>query len=584
MTYTFKLSRRIARLRAAALATAAIAVLGCSADSFEPEDGSGPDGAPVGVSDLASASFAGGIPFGIYHQPTSTFGARYNGALRNIWPAYLLKELAAIKQRGGRVVLTFSGAEKNFKDADGHFSLSKWKQRVDQFRAVDFSAYIKDGTVIAHYLIDEPNDASNWNGRPVPPSTLEEMARYSKQIWPGLPTVVRVDPSYLSTNHQYLDAAWAQYVYRKGPAADYIRKNVTDAQNRGLMLITGMNILKGGPNGAKMTASQVQEWGSTLLNSSYPCAFISWQYDSNYLSGSGIAAAMDVLRSKAQNRSTRSCRRGESVSTPPPPPPPSEPVPVANALPFGLADAPVTEYASGWTGAVFNAEPANLAGTLSTARSGGIAVVAQLASTARTKNGDGTFSLAKWKAEVDRYRTISLGGYITDKTLYLHHLVDQPRCASCWGGTPIPWKTIEEMARYSKAIWPALPTTVRVPPSTLAKAAIKWNYLDAGWAQYSTPRGDLRTWLSGEVAQAKAIGVGVVGGLNLLTSGGPGTSPMTASQIRDFGTALVREPALCAAVGWSYDARHLGQSGIRDALMGVAAAAKARAAASCVVN
>jgi hypothetical protein len=70
-----------------------------------------------------------------------------------------------------------------------------------------------------------------------------------------------------------------------------------------------MNVIKGGtPNGTQMSASEVKEWGSTLLSSTYPCAFISWQYSSSYLNNSGIEDAMSYLRNKAENRSSRSCR------------------------------------------------------------------------------------------------------------------------------------------------------------------------------------------------------------------------------------------------------------------------------------
>lgn len=335
MPYSFKLSRRIARLRLPLFAVLALAIAACdSADSLNP-DTSTPEGvdlgpatdpisqieedtplqedglaqmAPVDEPVLASVSFAGGIPMGTYAQPTSTFGDIYNGGLRNIWPDALNRELGAIKSRGGKVVLMFAGNEKYYKDAAGHFSLTKWKQRIDRYRGVNFNSYVTDGTIIGHYLIDEPNDPANWNGQPVPPSTIEEMARYSKQLWPSMTTVVRVDPNYLRSDHRYLDAAWAQYVYRKGSASDYIRRNVADAQNRGLGLITGLNIIKGGVNGSKMSPTQVKDWGSTILGNSYPCAFISWQYRDEVLETSSMRDALRTLRNKAESRSTKTCK------------------------------------------------------------------------------------------------------------------------------------------------------------------------------------------------------------------------------------------------------------------------------------
>jgi hypothetical protein len=432
--------------------------------------------------------------------------------------------------------------------------------------------------VVGSYLIDEPNDPVNWGGTPVSPSMVEQLAQYSKQLWPNLPTIVRVDPGYLGTAH-YVDAAWAQYVARKGTPENYISRSIADAQSRGLGLVTGLNILKGGVNGSQMTASQVQSWGSALLASSYPCAFLSWDYDRNYLSSSGIQSAMDVLRSKAQNRGTRSCRATSASGTPAPPPPPTG----AAALPFGLAQAPLAEYSTRWTGAMHVADPSDLVARLDRAQTNHMKLVVKLAST-RLKNADGTFSLTKWKAQVDRYRTLSLGQYITSHAFYLHDLVDQPNCASCWGGQAISWATLEAMAQYSKSIWPALPTTARVAPSKLAAASFRWTYLDAGWAEYSTRLGDLKTYLAGQAAQAKLEGLGLVAGLNLVDGSGYQTAPMTASQIKTFGTILAGSPSVCAIVGRSYDATYLSQTGIRDALDAVTAVAKSRSAASCVVN
>lgn len=576
MTYTFKLSRRIARFRPVpALALLAVITACGGTDSLEPHD--------IEQTPAFATSFAGGIPFGMFALPTDQFGARYNGAMANIWPDYLLKELAAIKARGGRVVLMMVGNEQYYKDADGHFSLTKWKQRVDRYRGVDFSSYVKDGTIIAHYLIDEPNDPANWNGQPIPGSTVDEMARYSKQLWPDLATVARVEPGYFSGTMRYLDAAWAQYLERRGDASDYIRRTVADAQARGLGLIVGFNVLKGGVNGAPMTAAQVGSWGSALLSSSYPCAFISWKYDAPYLSSSGIGSAMDGLRDKAQSRAGRSCR-GDSTSDPeqpPPPPPPSDPSAAPGALPFGLSLSPLAEFSSSWSGTVYRATPSGIASRLDRAERTGMRLIVNLVPAARARDAAGRFSLTRWKAEVDRYRTLSLGASVSSGALYLHYLVEQPNCASCWGGQAISWSTVEEMARYSKSIWPGLPTVVRVAPSVLADADFQWNYLDAGWIQYNTLQGDLRTYLGAQAAKARLEGLGLVAGLNLEHAGGPKSGPMTPSQIRQFGTILAQDPSVCALIGWKYDSGWLDQTGVRDALDSVATVANGRAAASC---
>ena len=140
-------------------------------------------------------------------------------------------------------------------------------------------------------------------------STVDAMGQYSKQLWPGMATVVRTVPKYFTSNPRYVDAAWAQYLARYGDVNTFVQKNVADAQHRGLALVVGLNIRDGGsPNGAAMSATEVAKYGSALLSSTYPCGFINWQYMSTYLSTSAMKDAMDLLRRKAQNRATRSCR------------------------------------------------------------------------------------------------------------------------------------------------------------------------------------------------------------------------------------------------------------------------------------
>ena len=317
----------------------------------------------------ASAEFAGGIPIGLFAQPLGAYGARYNGGHRNTPPASLLADLETIRSQGGKVVLMFAGSQVNYKDADGHFSLSMWESRVDRYRGVDFSSYVNDGTVIAHYLLDEPNDPTNWNGQLVSGATVETMAEYSKGIWPNLPTVVRVEPAYLAqanVSYRYLDAAWAQYVYRKGDIRTYASTNVADAQALGLQLVVGLNLLSGSPDKLALSAQQVLDWGSVLLESSYPCAFISYQYDATYLAGAGIGDAMDALRGLAQNRGSKSC--GRPGSAPPPDPDP----PAATTTTIAAADPDPSTVGQAVTVSVqVTAEGSTPGGTVSVTADGG---------------------------------------------------------------------------------------------------------------------------------------------------------------------------------------------------------------------
>jgi hypothetical protein len=314
MAIHFEFARRAARLRALLTVSFATAIGACDASeqltsvSDEPTTTSTE---AVGTEASFASRFRGGIPIGTSAQPTSAFGSELNGALRNIAPKQLVKELAAIKARGGKVVLMFAGSEWHYKDRRGHFDLGKWKARVSRYRNINFSSYLRDGTIIGHYLIDEPYDPANWRGKPVPGATLEEMGRYSKQLWPSMVTIVRAEPYLMKYKGRYrfVDAAWAQYLHRKGNVHEYIRRNVAEAQRMGLGLVVGLNLRHGGyPNKTWMSPSEIQNFGSALLSSSYPCAFISWQYNANFLRSRAVRSAMAVLRNRAQSRSQRSCR------------------------------------------------------------------------------------------------------------------------------------------------------------------------------------------------------------------------------------------------------------------------------------
>jgi hypothetical protein len=600
MTYTFKLSRRLARLRVPLVVGLVLTLFGCNpTDSLDPDTST--PGAPAGQStqveapSLASVSFPGGIPFGLSKQPATAYGSVFDGAKNTFDPASIVSTLAAIKSRGGKVAIMLAGPEWYYKDADGHFSFTKWKARIDRFNNVNFSSYVTDGTVIGHFLIDEPQDPTNWNGVPVPQSTLEAMAQYSKQRWPNMVTIVRTWPDYLdnwSGTYHYLDAAWAQYAANRFPDPyAFISNNVTKAKARGLALVVGLNLIDGSPTRGNMSADQIQNYGTALLSSTYPCSFISWQYRDSYLTSSRMDA-LKVLRQKAQNRSFKTCWASASAPAPEPAPdttstPTPTPTPsptVTGALPFGVSLMPADQWSTRWTGSVYRADPSDLVQQLNRAATDKMNLIVSLVTKAQSRNADGTFNLTKWKAQVDAYRNLSLGQYITSKTFYLHYLVDQPNCAACWGGTAIPWATVEAMAQYSKSIWPSLPTTVRVAPSKLAGASFHWAYLDAGWAQYNTSQGDLRTYLAAEKTQAQAEGLGLVAGVNLLGAAGYNTAPMTAAQIMGFGTILAKDPSVCALVGWRYDSAYLSQSGIGAALDSVARVAKSRTAASCVAS
>jgi hypothetical protein len=287
---------------------------------------------PSDSTGAATSTFAAGtqpgIVFGSYGMDPANLNSIHTGALRGggITETNVLQFLAAMKAKGGRLVLKMcNGEDKYVKNADGTFSLTKWKSLVDRFRKVNLGPYIADGTLLGHFLIDEPHRAAKWGGKPIPQATVEAMAAYSKQIWPTLPTLVRVVPSWLASApvaYTALDAGWLQYGYGKGDPAQMVASETSIAKQKGLGLLIGLNILDGGSGSSgvrgwssgkwAMTATEIRNYGSALLSQSYACGFFNWTYQyfgPTYYARSDIKSAMTDLSNKARAHARTSCRQ-----------------------------------------------------------------------------------------------------------------------------------------------------------------------------------------------------------------------------------------------------------------------------------
>jgi hypothetical protein len=247
-------------------------------------------------------------------------GSKLGGA---IGPSNVLSVLADARARGGRVIIKLCmGSDSYVKNSDGTFSFTKWKALVDRFRNINIGPYIADGTILAHFLIDEPHRTAKWGGKVIPHATLEAMAKYSKQIWPGMNTMVHTQMGWLantSVSFVNLDAGWAQYTANKGEVTRWITTEIDHAKRKGLGVMIGLNVLAGGTSstGLKgywgssyaMNANDIRNYGTKLLNQSYACAFILWAYDATYYGRSDIKAAMAEMSTKARNHVKTSCKQ-----------------------------------------------------------------------------------------------------------------------------------------------------------------------------------------------------------------------------------------------------------------------------------
>lgn len=245
-------------------------------------------------------------------------------------PGKALEILNDAQADGKSVILLLARSGSHYQNPDGTFSLEMWKAAIDQFAGFDFAPFIEDGTFLAHYLVSEPSSKNSWGGEVITAPVLDEMARYSKQYWPNLVTVVREHPTDLIAHAggknvpipgwqwSYLDTAWARYSADKGAIGQFIAEEVGAAKAQDLGLMFGMNVLDGGDgssgvfgdSGWTMSVQELMDYGPKLINEAYGCALLMWHYrhgDTGYFDRPEIDQAMTNLVQVAAGRATYSC-------------------------------------------------------------------------------------------------------------------------------------------------------------------------------------------------------------------------------------------------------------------------------------
>ena len=320
-------------VRAAAALTALALVCFNACTVFESQEPEFPDAGPNGP-DTLYAGVGQGIPFGEFGIPPEEFRAPYSGAVLAVSRARVGSVLKAAQAERLRLVLSLAGGGNSYSRPDGTFDLAAWKSRIDTYRDVDFAPWVTEGLILAHYLIDEPGAPGTWGGQEVSGADIEEMARYSKSIWPTLPTAVRSPPRWLlagDTAYPSLDIAWAQWSgsYRGAGSGltpvQFRDESVALAKRLGLGLIFGLNYLNGGDGSSgiggtedhpelwQMSAAEVTYMGTLLAEAPYACAFISWRHDASFEERPEIRDALDSVAVVAGARGGTSCLRREAA-------------------------------------------------------------------------------------------------------------------------------------------------------------------------------------------------------------------------------------------------------------------------------
>lgn len=265
---------------------------------------------------LSAATLPATLPYGPYDLEDSMFHAPWTGTRRNVSKKKVLATLDSARAHGQHVILSMTLSSSNYQNPDGSFSVAKFDSILDTFASVNYAPYVADGTLIGHWLFDEPNDPTNWNGAPVPFDAIDSVAKKSKALWPTLPTIVRARPSWLAgkaTAWTYLDAGWSQYGVSKGSVSAFLAADTAAAKAEHLGMVTSLQALTGGTGtGGQMTAAELRQYGTALIGEPYSCAMLLWTIRADqggpaYFADSGVTAATDSLAHLAATKTPRRC-------------------------------------------------------------------------------------------------------------------------------------------------------------------------------------------------------------------------------------------------------------------------------------
>jgi hypothetical protein len=156
------------------------------------------------------------------------------------------------------------------------------------------------------------------------------------------------------------------------------------------------------------------------------------------------------------------------------------------------------------------------------------------ASRSRMKGtADGVLNVAAGRAEIAKWPWDKVGPYIADGTIIGFYAGDDVS-ADEWGkqlSMPTRMAMWDSIYGELRVRAPGVPTMIRAKPTELAAWGYRGSNITTAWAQYRGPYRDKdpHSWVSAQVASAKAQKLGLIIGHNLL-DGGCGPAKLAGGQ------------------------------------------------------
>jgi hypothetical protein len=229
-------------------------------------------------------------------------------------------EMAALRLLNGKLMLSQGGYEK-FK-TNGIYDPAKyyaWLQTLKQYVPA-WKPYLDDGTLIGVQVIDDVG-TTNWGGVAITKAQQDEMAKWWKELIPGIVTFTREKATGLTGYPwAYLDASITQYNARyMGDITKWRDSNVVAAKAAKLGLAFSLNVLNGGKivtgcyHGEEaaycaMTPAELRSYGEVQAAAPEACGLVSWKTDAAYHAVPGVTDAFKYVAGLAATHTATNCR------------------------------------------------------------------------------------------------------------------------------------------------------------------------------------------------------------------------------------------------------------------------------------
>lgn len=205
-------------------------------------------------------------------------------------PLYTVNTLLPLVEDSGmKVTLRLTAWNDNLA-TNGNFDISKWKEDLLVWKNSGVQTYIDNGILVGHMMLD---DILTFTGANPTAAEIDEMARYSKELLPGLMTFVRnratTMPVPADGTYDYLDAVVNQYEVLHGNVETYAVTEAAAAKKLNVSIINGLDIADGGDGSSgqagwrkgfyAMSDVEIMRYSEVLLHVPGVNMFLMWEYD-----------------------------------------------------------------------------------------------------------------------------------------------------------------------------------------------------------------------------------------------------------------------------------------------------------------